>query len=260
MRTILLIDVNQQSIEKLKREIDWTYYGFIIEDSASSMADAFYFINEKSYDLYLLNLKYLDTFGLEFCKQIRKRTGNAIILIEGVKDFDTVQKAIHLQVNSYLPEPLKTEDLIESLLDIKEAIEEKKTKAIYTAKKEVSTPIKNVSNIIEVVKDYVEKSIHENITLKDISNNLHYNSSYLGQKFKSQEKMTFNQYLLNRRMEKTKFLLRYTDLKIYEIAYRVGYTDLDWFYKKFKETTGLSASEYRYQFNGSVNMQTAQSN
>ncbi|QGH33487.1 helix-turn-helix domain-containing protein [Gracilibacillus salitolerans] len=259
MRRILLIDADQQSIEKLKREIDWSYYGFIIQDSVFKMADTLSIIKKNTYDLYLLNLRHLNTFGFELCRQIRGKTSNPILLIEGDKDFEMVQRAISLQVSSYLPEPLNTEELIESLLNIKDVIEEKKTKTItYTTKKPGSTQQNNASNIIEVVKDYVEQCIHENITLKDISNDLHYNSSYLGQKFKSQEKMTFNQYLLNRRMEKTKFLLRYTDLKIYEIAYQVGYTDLDWFYKKFKEHTGLSASAYRYQFNESVNIKAVQ--
>ena len=259
MRSILMIDASQQSIEELKRRIDWAYYGFIIRDAAFTTADGLTFINTNSYDLYLINLKDLDQqYGFELCQQIRERTPNPILLIEGDKDFDSIQKAMRLKVSNYLPKPLNTEELIESLLAIKEALETKKTNASTNhTKKPVLMP-QNDANIIDVVKDYVEQSIHENITLKEISDNLHYNSSYLGQKFKSQEKMSFNQYLLNRRMEKTKFLLRYTDLKIYEIAYQVGYTDLDWFYKKFKEHTGVSASVYRYQSNESVNIKKVQ--
>ena len=43
--------------------------------------------------------------------------------------------------------------------------------------------------------------------------------------------MTFNEYLLQQRMEKAKLLLVHTDMKIYEIADMVGYNDMDWFYK-----------------------------
>lgn len=260
MRSILLIDANQQSIEGLKRRMDWSYYGFIIQDATYTMADGLSLINQNSYDLYMINLKHLDQeYGFELCKQIRGITSNPILLVEGDKEFDSIRKAMSLQVNNYLPAPLSTKELIESLIAIKQGLEEKHTKVLTnTTKKPVTIPQKNDANIIDVVKDYVEQSIHENITLKEISDNLHYNSSYLGQKFKSQEKMTFNQYLLNRRMEKTKFLLRYTDLKIYEIAYQVGYTDLDWFYKKFKEHTGVSASVYRYRFNESVNIKKVQ--
>jgi YesN/AraC family two-component response regulator len=46
-------------------------------------------------------------------------------------------------------------------------------------------------------------------------------------------------------MERAKMLLEQTDLKIYEIANEVGYTEIDWFYKRFKSYTGVSANEYR---------------
>ncbi|MNO05979.1 DNA-binding transcriptional regulator AraC [compost metagenome] len=48
-------------------------------------------------------------------------------------------------------------------------------------------------------------------------------------------------------MEKAKLLLETTEMKIYEIADAVGYTEIDWFYKKFKEYTGTSANKYRKQ-------------
>lgn len=246
MHKILLIDSNPQSIEKIRRKIDWSYYGFIIKDSVATISDGLSLINEQTYDLYLLNLTHLDIFGFEFCRQIRKQTTNPILLLGGDKDFNLVRQAMNLRVNDYLPDPLTNEELIDSLLKIKPTINEKKAKVLaYPAQETRPIQPKVVSNIIDVVKDYVEQSIHENITLKEISDTLHYNASYLGQKFKCQEKMTFNQYLLEQRMEKAKFLLRYTDMKIYEIANQVGYTDLDWFYKKFKSHTGVSASVYR---------------
>jgi len=81
--------------------------------------------------------------------------------------------------------------------------------------------------------------------LKKISSMLYLNCAYLGQKFKQHENMSFNEYLLQMRMERAKQLLENTDMRIYEVASEVGYSELDWFYKKFKAYTGLSASEYR---------------
>ncbi|GIO84106.1 hypothetical protein J25TS5_10380 [Paenibacillus faecis] len=100
-------------------------------------------------------------------------------------------------------------------------------------------------NVIHKVKEYVDKMLHTNITLKEISRKFHFNCSYLGQKFKHHENMSFNEYLFMQRMERAKILLEQTDLKVYEIAKRVGYTELDWFYKRFKTYTGVSANEYR---------------
>jgi YesN/AraC family two-component response regulator len=57
--------------------------------------------------------------------------------------------------------------------------------------------------------------------------------------------MSFNEYLFIQRMERAKWLLANTELKVYEIAGEVGYKEIDWFYKRFKAYTGVSANEYR---------------
>lgn len=248
MHKILLIDLDKKSSNQIKVKIDWPHHGYIIKDAPNTTSDSLSLINRNDYDLYLLNLAHLDFIGIELCKQIRQVTTKPILLLGGEKDFNLVRKAMNLQVNDYLPSPIDKNELINSLQSLKQVIEDDqvrtKQKMLWNQKLDQTN---KVSNIIDLVKNYVEHSIHENITLKEISDNLHYNPSYLGQKFKSEEKMTFNQYLLNRRMEKAQFLLSHTDMKIYEIAAEVGYTDLDWFYKKFKCHTGVSASVYRNQ-------------
>ncbi|MCQ6561192.1 response regulator [Paenibacillus mendelii] len=98
---------------------------------------------------------------------------------------------------------------------------------------------------VEQVKRIVASDYAGNISLKSLAEQVHMNPVYLGQLFKASEGVSFNDYLMCLRMEKAKELLVRTDQKIYAIAYEVGYRQLDWFYKKFKEYTGHNASEYR---------------
>jgi two-component system response regulator YesN len=101
------------------------------------------------------------------------------------------------------------------------------------------------SDVIHEVKKMIQNQYARNINLRLLAEQVYLHPAYLGQLFKMHENMTFNQYLLSVRMDKAKQLLNQTDKKIYEIARDVGYRELDWFYKKFKEYTGISASEYR---------------
>lgn len=101
------------------------------------------------------------------------------------------------------------------------------------------------SQVVNAIKDRVQSQYHLNLNMRLIANQIFMNSAYLGQLFISQTGMTFNEYLLQTRMEQAKKLLITTDKKVYEIAGEVGYKELDWFYKKFKEYAGKSASEYR---------------
>ncbi|MNF05741.1 Arabinose operon regulatory protein [compost metagenome] len=46
-------------------------------------------------------------------------------------------------------------------------------------------------------------------------------------------------------MEKAKYILRHTDVKVYQVAPLVGYQDPRYFTQVFKKATGRTPSEYR---------------
>ena len=52
-------------------------------------------------------------------------------------------------------------------------------------------------------------------------------------------------YINNKRISKAVFLLLNTERKIIDIAYTVGYRNLNFFNKKFREITGNTPGEYR---------------
>ncbi|MFC0470757.1 helix-turn-helix domain-containing protein [Halalkalibacter kiskunsagensis] len=246
MYKIMLVDPNQYSREKMKKMLDYKQCGFDLQDYAESQGSALDLVKKQPYELIIINMTQLNQEGLQVCENIRKESSIPIILIGGSKNFQLARKALSLRVSDYLPDPVEPDEFKTCLFTIKQDIEDyaithRKSKL---AKRTIHSN-KSTTNIIEKVKTYVEEEISENITLKKISDILNYNCSYLGQKFKFQEKMTFNEYLLQQRMEKAKLLLDNTNMKIYEIANEVGYSELDWFYKKFKAYTGVSASEYR---------------
>jgi len=98
---------------------------------------------------------------------------------------------------------------------------------------------------VEEAKQLLQQDYGDGVCLKTIAKKLYVNPAYLGRLFKSYQNVTFNEYLIQVRMEKAKELLKTTDMKIYEIAHEIGYRQLDWFYKKFKAYTGYSAKEFK---------------
>ena len=63
--------------------------------------------------------------------------------------------------------------------------------------------------------------------------------------FKAQTGKTFVEYLTDHRIQEACRLLKTTDLRTYEIAERVGYSDGRYFSHVFKKATGVTSSEYR---------------
>ncbi|MBQ2083448.1 MAG: helix-turn-helix domain-containing protein [Lachnospiraceae bacterium] len=100
-------------------------------------------------------------------------------------------------------------------------------------------------SIIEDMIAYVERSFHMDMKLENIAPEFGYNSAYLGRIFKENTGETFGAYVEKVRMQKACELLKETDLKVYEIAERVGYKNVDYFHIKFRRNVGMSPAEYR---------------
>ncbi len=225
------------------RMLDWNQLGFILHACADH-AHAVSFIEKQRFSLVVINFKRFHDEGLQLCAHIRQTSRTAVLLLGGDHDFNLARKALTYHVSDYLADPVHASDLSASLKTIKRQLDAE-TAALSPIHAVIQQNRHRPSSIIETVKKYVQEELHRNITLKKISDALHFNCAYLGQKFKNEEKMSFNAYLLQQRMEKAKRLLEQTDMRIYEIAKEVGYTETDWFYKKFKAYTGTSANEYR---------------
>ena len=75
-----------------------------------------------------------------------------------------------------------------------------------------------------------------------------YNIAYLGKLFTQKMGMNFTAYLDQVRIDASMELLRDGSLKVYEIAEKVGYSNVDYFHTKFKKIVGESPAEYRRKF------------
>ena len=98
---------------------------------------------------------------------------------------------------------------------------------------------------IKRVQSLVQEFYQTGITLDEIAAKLNLTSEYLGTKFHREMGITFSTYIKNLRMKKAKELLIGTDLKLYEIAQKVGYANPKYFSRVFKEETGQLPADYR---------------
>ncbi|MCC5895946.1 MAG: response regulator [Alkalibacterium sp.] len=100
-------------------------------------------------------------------------------------------------------------------------------------------------DIVEDIKLYSEKNYHKNLSLKELAQEFNYSQSYLGKKFKTDTGSSYHTYLDDLRLTKAKSLLKDRHLFIYEIAKMVGYSNYDYFHKKFKKKFSISPKEYQ---------------
>lgn len=104
---------------------------------------------------------------------------------------------------------------------------------------------KTVRGTLGDIEREIRENYAQNLTLKELSRKYFVNTAYLGQVFRKKYGTTFKEYLNAYRVERAVELLLHSDMKIYEIAERVGYRDLDYFINKFIDLKGCTPSKYR---------------
>lgn len=102
----------------------------------------------------------------------------------------------------------------------------------------------NRDNELKRMLDFIDRNYNENLKLEMLSELFNYSRSYLGQLFKNHTGEYFNAYLDKVRIAKAKELLA-RGMKVYEVAEKVGYSNVNYFHGKFKKIDGHSPSAYQ---------------
>lgn len=104
--------------------------------------------------------------------------------------------------------------------------------------------IRNRERIQQAV-DYVQENYGKSLNMAVVSNHISMNYSVFSHLFKECTGRNFVDYLRDIRIEKAKELLCESELRISEIAARVGYDNDKHFMKSFKAAVGVSPTQYR---------------
>lgn len=105
----------------------------------------------------------------------------------------------------------------------------------------------NEHPIVKKVCDYINQNLALNISLESMAEYVNVSSFYLSKLFKEEKGVTFINFLSDKRLEKSRAMLKDTDLSIKEITAQTGYNDQNYFSRLFKNKFGVSPSEYRNQ-------------
>ena len=94
-------------------------------------------------------------------------------------------------------------------------------------------------------RQQVERNFQRMHTVREYADALHVSSKTLGNRVTECSGTTALAFINSRILLEAKRMLRYTDLRVKEIAYRLGYEDPSYFVKFFKRQTGMLPVEFR---------------
>lgn len=99
--------------------------------------------------------------------------------------------------------------------------------------------------IISVIQEYEDENLTKiNFPLL-IASEINKEYSSLSSLFSKNEGITIEHYIILQKIEKVKEYLKYDELTLSEIAYKLGYSSVQHLSRQFKKNTGLTASEFK---------------
>lgn len=99
--------------------------------------------------------------------------------------------------------------------------------------------------LIYECEKYIDENYERGITVSEISRYIGVSMSYLSRIFKDETGNTIINYINEKKIQKAKEYLGGTDMKIYEIAEKLGFENTTYFSYFFKKYTGISPKEYK---------------
>jgi AraC family transcriptional regulator len=98
---------------------------------------------------------------------------------------------------------------------------------------------------LRLATEYIDRNLRSRLTLAEIAAKVDLNPQYFARTFKKAVGQSPHQYILNKRIEHAKELLRTTQLSLVEIASQVGIATQSHFTTVFHRATGTTPREFR---------------
>lgn len=100
---------------------------------------------------------------------------------------------------------------------------------------------------VESIKEYIYENYQKELSVEQLAEQVYMAPSYLSHVFKKETGQNLSKFIKAYRMEKAKEMLETTHMKIVNISYEVGYSNVSYFCQSFREYFGVSPQKFRDQ-------------
>lgn len=100
---------------------------------------------------------------------------------------------------------------------------------------------KEISDVLK----YMAQNLEKDINCQTMADYVHMNSSYFSRLFKNETGLSFSDYLIQKRIERSTELLYHSNMSVEDITKAVGLENVSYFYRMYKRITGRTPGEIR---------------
>ncbi len=109
----------------------------------------------------------------------------------------------------------------------------------------ITSKLARLSGELDYAVEYIEKNLHRDITLGEISHYMNISPHYFSRIFKKAHSQNFVDFVTDRKIIQAVFWLRNTEKSINEVALALGFSEPNYFSKVFKKRLGTTPSEFK---------------
>lgn len=249
-QSILLIEDNSDMRTFLKLILEKHYEIEMAETGTLGLNMAFDIVP----DLIICDMILPGRSGLDITETLKNdiRTSHIPIIILTAKvSIENQIEGLRLKADAYVTKPFNIqylEETIKSLLKNRESLKEHYTSELPLEIR-TGTSKKMDRKFVNEFAAIVENNIsNENFSVEDICKEIGISRVQLYRKLKALLGINVNDYILNVRMQKAKYLLANEDISIAEVTFKVGFSTQAYFSTVFKSKFACTPSEYKERF------------
>lgn len=233
----------------------WSDYECKVIGEAENGAKGLEMILKLKPDIVITDIKMPVMDGLEMMEAVVQKQNTIFVVLSAFNEFSYAQQAIKLGAADYVLKPFKDADFFNALESAKKMVITSRIIQEQTQinQSEMSTAIdrylsksKNSKheNILRVF-DHIHENFGEDVNISETSELLGVSQSYLSRLFREETSYSFHEYLTVYRIKKACEFLGDPNIKIYEVAEKVGYNDQRYFSIVFKKYMGMSPNHFK---------------
>ncbi len=249
MIKVMIVDDEKYVRMGIKNETDWALIGCEVVAEASNGEEALAAAEEVRPDLVISDIRMPKMDGLKLAGELMDRyPGIKIIFLTAYDEFEYARQAVRLGVSDYILKPFGDGELeasVQRLLHL-----HPNTPASAKELEETLVPLieKNTveNRYVKLALEYLEDHYNDtDFSIARLAEQISMSEGYISRLFKSETDTGINNYLIRYRIRKAMDFLKDPQVKVYEVAEKVGYQDIAYFSNTFKKLVGKSPSEYQ---------------
>lgn len=261
MYRALLVDDETPDLEGLKTLVPWEEYGLEAAWATTSPVEALAVLERESVDLLVSDIRMPRMSGLDLFSRGKEFLPDLMaVFISGYADFSYAKRALEESATAYILKPVDDSELSAVLRQVVRKLEALRAETpseigLGEGQSPVAlgdSPRDDAGSgagrdrlIVRDVKRVLEEELERGVSLKELAARFGVTPNHLGHVFHEVTGDYFSDYLNRRRMEQAKIFLKDPQLKIYEVAYRLGYKTISHFNRVFKDRYGVTPGEFR---------------